>query len=102
VKSTLRALKGLERNLRRLEEAAEGEMSGKKQLELVLDAIYGDETAAAKLETLRAAGELIPLLANLYDIEKHGLVLRRGMYHLRHSSKGAPVSLVAHHEAATR
>ena len=60
--------------LRALEAHFNGEIPGKKQLELLQDAMCGDANAADKFEELRAAGKIIPLLGNLYDLERLGPV----------------------------
>ena len=73
MRRTLSALRGIERDLARLEEAAEGagEISPAKQIELIHDALY-DATAAAKLESLHAAGQIVPFLYRLYQLETMG------------------------------
>lgn len=73
MRRTLASLRALERDLTRLEEAEKGagELSPAKQIELIHDALY-DSTAAAKLESLHAAGQIVPFLFRLYQLETMG------------------------------
>ena len=73
MRRTLSSLKALERDLQRLEQQADGagELSPAKQIELIHDALY-DATAAAKLESLHAAGQIVPFLFRLYELETMG------------------------------
>ena len=60
--------------LKQLEKQFSGELSGKQQLEVYLDALYGCPSAIEKFESLCAVGKIMPFLKNLYDIERAGPV----------------------------
>lgn len=59
--------------LAKLERQITGELSAQQQLALAHDALY-DRTAAEKFAALRARGEIIPLIGNLFDLEVEGPV----------------------------
>lgn len=63
----------IDARLARLERQITGELSAQQQLALAHDALY-DRVAAERFAALRARGEIIPLIGNLYDLEVAGPV----------------------------
>ena len=74
MRRTLSSLRALERDLQRLEQTAEGrgELSGREQVLLLQDALYGDRVAAEKFEAAHAAGKIHAFLFRLFELERTG------------------------------